>query len=95
MSCAYQGVPKYADRDITVGSVHYVMTHGRNAMGSYAGLLSVGDRWRVAMSVMNAFKSTQTMAAATPAATAPAAAAAPMATTETSTAPASPTGTTK
>ncbi|SEF97292.1 Cytochrome C oxidase, cbb3-type, subunit III [Halpernia humi] len=69
MSGAYQGVPKYADRDITVGSVHYVLTHGRNAMGSYAGMLNVGDRWRVAMYVMNAFKSTPTMAAAKPAKT--------------------------
>lgn len=55
-SGAYSGVPKYADRDITVGSVHYVIMHGRNAMGSYAGMFSEGDRWRVAMYVMNAFK---------------------------------------
>lgn len=69
VSGAYAGVPKYADRDITVGSIHYVMMHGRNAMGSYAGMLNIGDRWRVAMYVMNAFKSTPTpapvMAAAT------------------------------
>lgn len=55
-SGAYSGVPKYADRQITVGSVHYVLTNGRNAMGSYAGQLKAGDRWRVAMYVMNAFK---------------------------------------
>lgn len=55
-SGAYSGVPKYADREITVGSVHYVITNGRNAMGSYAGQLTPGDRWRVAMYVMNAFK---------------------------------------
>lgn len=55
-SGAYSGVPAYADRDITVGSVHYVITYGRNAMGSYAGQLNAGDRWRVAMYVMNAFK---------------------------------------
>ncbi|WP_417427935.1 c-type cytochrome [Halpernia sp.] len=59
-SGAYSGVPKYADREITVGSVHYVLTHGRNAMGSYAGLLNQGDRWRVAMYVMDAFKSSPT-----------------------------------
>lgn len=53
---AYAGVPKYADRLITVGSVHYVLTNGRNAMGSFAGQLNPGDRWRVAMYVMNAFK---------------------------------------
>lgn len=55
-SGAYSGVPNYADREITVGSVHYVLTHGRNAMGSYAGQLTPGDRWRVAMYVMNEFK---------------------------------------
>ncbi len=55
-SGAYSGVPNYADREITVGSVHYVLTHGRNAMGSFAGQLMPGDRWRVSMYVMNAFK---------------------------------------
>lgn len=61
---AYSGVPNYADREITVGSVHYVLTHGRNAMGSYAGQLNPGDRWRVSMYVMNAFKSGQNAAVA-------------------------------
>ncbi len=67
---AYQGVPNYKDREITVGSVHYVITHGRNAMGSYAGQLNAGDRWRVAMYIMNAFKGgvTQTVASETKAA---------------------------
>jgi len=55
-SGAYSGVPNYADRDISVGSVHYVLSYGRNAMGSYAGQLKPGDRWRVAMYVMNEFK---------------------------------------
>lgn len=67
-SGAYSGVPKYADREITVGSVHYVLTNGRNAMGSYAGQLKAGDRWRVAMYVMNEFKK-PTAAPATDAAT--------------------------
>ncbi|MPS64024.1 MULTISPECIES: c-type cytochrome [Chryseobacterium] len=67
-SGAYSGVPNYADRDITVGSVHYVLTNGRNNMGSYAGQLNAGDRWRVAMYVMSAFKK----GAAAPAAAAPA-----------------------
>ena len=56
ISGAYSGVPNYTDREITVGSVHYVLTNGRNAMGSYAGQLNAGDRWRVAMYVMSAFK---------------------------------------
>jgi len=55
-SGAYAGVPKFADRDITIGSVHYVITNGRNAMGSYAGQLKPGDRWRVALYIMNEFK---------------------------------------
>lgn len=67
-SGAFSGVPNYADREITVGSVHYVITNGRNAMGSYAGQLNAGDRWRVAMYVMNAFKK----GAAAPAAATPA-----------------------
>ncbi|WP_066678847.1 MULTISPECIES: c-type cytochrome [unclassified Chryseobacterium] len=74
-SGAYSGVPNYADREITVGSVHYVLTNGRNAMGSYAGQLNPGDRWRVAMYVMSAFKKS--------AAPAPAAAPATTETTET------------
>lgn len=72
---AYVGVPKYADRELTIGSVHYVLTNGRNAMGSYAGQLKPGDRWRVALYVMEAFKGgvstnanmTQSDAAITPA----------------------------
>jgi len=70
-SGAYSGVPNYADRDITIGSIHYVLTNGRNAMGSYAGQLNVGDRWRVALYVYNTFKASA--ATATPVAAAPAA----------------------
>jgi len=55
-SGAYSGVPKYTDREITIGSVHYVLENGRNNMGSFAGQLSPGDRWRVAMYVMHEFK---------------------------------------
>ncbi|MDQ0476048.1 mono/diheme cytochrome c family protein [Chryseobacterium sp. MDT2-18] len=65
-SGAYSGVPKYADREITIGSVHYVLTHGRNSMGSYAGQLKPGDQWRVALYIMNEFKGGLT-AAPTPA----------------------------
>lgn len=65
-SGAYAGVPKYADREITIGSVHYVLTNGRNAMGSYAGQLKPGDRWRVALYVMEAFKGGTANAPAAP-----------------------------
>jgi len=81
-SGAFSGVPNYADRELTVGSVHYVLTNGRNAMGSYAGQLNPGDRWRVAMYVMNAFKK----AAAAPAAATTATATPAAETTETTTA---------
>ena len=80
-SGAYSGVPNYADRDITIGSIHYVLTNGRNAMGSYAGQLNVGDRWRVALYVYNTFKAPTVTAA-------PAAAATPATTDKTSAAPA-------
>lgn len=59
-SGAFSGVPNYKDRDITVGSVHYVIEHGRNAMGSYAGQLLPGDMWRVAEYVINEFKPSAT-----------------------------------
>lgn len=59
-SGAYLGVPNYADRTLSVGSVHYVLTNGRNAMGSFAGQLKPADRWRVAMYVMSAFKGAKT-----------------------------------
>ncbi|MFC0343247.1 c-type cytochrome [Epilithonimonas hispanica] len=67
-SGAYSGVPNYADRDITIGSIHYVLTNGRNAMGSYAGQLNVGDRWRVALYVYNTFKAPTATVAPTEAA---------------------------
>lgn len=83
MSGAYSGVPKYSDRDITIGSIHYVLTNGRNAMGSYAGQLNVGDRWRVALYVYNAFKAPSAASASTAPAT-------PATTEQTSTAAAAP-----
>ena len=70
-SGAYSGVPAYKDREITVGSVHYVLTNGRNLMGSFAGQLTPADRWRVAMYVMSAFKANAAPAAAATASTTP------------------------
>lgn len=52
-SKAYSGVPTYAERELTVGSVYHVIMYGRNAMGSYASQLTPVDRWRVAEYVMN------------------------------------------
>lgn len=53
VSGAYLGVPNYADRPITEGTVHHVIMYGRNAMGSFASHLNEEDRWRVAEYVMH------------------------------------------
>lgn len=52
-SKAYSGVPTFAERNITVGSVYHVIMYGKNAMGSYASHLTPVDRWRVAEYVMS------------------------------------------
>lgn len=65
---AYSGVPTYAERNITIGSVYHVIMYGRNAMGSYAPQLSPIDRWRVAEYVMK-LKGVDTLADANDAAT--------------------------
>lgn len=46
------GVPSYADRVITVGSVYHVQTYGLNSMGAYANQLSQNERWMIAAYVM-------------------------------------------
>ncbi|NBL64791.1 c-type cytochrome [Flavobacterium sp. NST-5] len=48
----FLGVPSYADRVITEGSVFHVETYGLNAMGSHANQLSQEERWMVAAYVM-------------------------------------------
>ncbi|WP_339658100.1 cytochrome c [Flavobacterium frigidarium] len=44
----FLGVPSYADREITEGSVFFVVTYGLNSMGSHANQLSAHERWLVA-----------------------------------------------
>jgi mono/diheme cytochrome c family protein len=46
------GVPSYADRVITEGSVNHVINFGLNSMGSYANQLNQNERWLVAAYVM-------------------------------------------
>lgn len=46
------GVPSYADRSVTVGSVYHIMTYGLNSMGAYSNQLSQKERWMVAQYVM-------------------------------------------
>jgi len=48
----FLGVPNYAEREITEGSVYFVETYGLNAMGSHANQLSQKERWMVAAYVM-------------------------------------------
>ena len=43
----FLGVPSYADRDITLGSIYHVLIYGRNAMGSHSGQLNIKERWQV------------------------------------------------
>lgn len=46
------GVPSYADRPITEGSVFHVQQYGLNSMGSYANQMSAHERWLVSAYVM-------------------------------------------
>lgn len=48
----FLGVPSYADRVITEGSVFHVQTYGLNSMGSYANQLNQHERWLVAAYVL-------------------------------------------
>ncbi|WP_395059525.1 c-type cytochrome [Flavobacterium sp.] len=48
----FLGVPSYADREISVGSIYHVQTYGLNSMGSYANQLSQKERWEVSVYVM-------------------------------------------
>ena len=41
------GIPNYADREITEGSIYHVIYYGKNAMGSHANQLSEEERWQV------------------------------------------------
>lgn len=46
------GVPDYANRNITIGSIYHVIVYGKNMMGSYAEQLNEEDRWRVSEYVL-------------------------------------------
>ncbi len=48
----YLGVPSYADRVITEGSIFHIVTYGINSMGSHANQLSQHERWLVASYVI-------------------------------------------
>ncbi len=47
----FNGIPNYADRDITEGSIYHVIMHGKNLMGSHSSQLTYKERWQVVMYV--------------------------------------------
>ena len=48
----FLGIPSYADREITDGSIYHVLMYGKNAMGSLAGQVDATERWQIAQHVM-------------------------------------------
>lgn len=48
----FLGVPSYADRDVTIGSIYHVITYGMNSMGSHKNQLTQHERWLVAEYVL-------------------------------------------
>ena len=48
----FLGIPSYADRDITEGSIYHVIFYGRNAMGSHASQVNEIERWQITQYVM-------------------------------------------
>ncbi|MBC9797541.1 c-type cytochrome [Sinomicrobium weinanense] len=47
----FLGIPSYADRETTEGSIYHVIYYGLNSMGSYAVQLDEKERWQVVMYV--------------------------------------------
>ena len=48
----FLGIPSYADRDITEGSLYHVLMYGINLMGSHAGQVNDEERWQIAQYVL-------------------------------------------
>ncbi len=46
------GIPNYADREITEGSIYHTIYYGKNAMGSYANQINEEERWQVVSYVL-------------------------------------------
>ena len=49
----YLGVPSYADREITPGSIYHVLMYGKNLMGSHASQVNSNERWQISQYVMS------------------------------------------
>ena len=48
----FLGIPSYADREITDGSIYHVLMYGINLMGSHAGQVNEEERWQIAQYVL-------------------------------------------
>ena len=48
----FLGIPSYADREITEGSIYHVLMYGKNAMGSHAGQVNATERWQIGQYVL-------------------------------------------
>ena len=48
----FWGIPSYADRDITEGSIYHVLMYGINLMGSHAGQVNDEERWQISQYVL-------------------------------------------
>ena len=48
----FLGIPSYADRDITEGSIYHVLMHGINLMGSHASQVNQEERWNISQYVL-------------------------------------------
>ena len=49
----FLGVPNYADRDITEGSIYHVLMYGKNLMGSHASQVDAKERWQISAYAMS------------------------------------------
>lgn len=49
----FLGIPSYADRDITEGSIYHVLMYGKNLMGSHAGQVNSNERWQISQYVIS------------------------------------------
>ncbi|CAM1351400.1 c-type cytochrome [Tenacibaculum crassostreae] len=43
----FNGIPNYAERDLTPGNIYHVIMYGKNLMGSHASQLRYDERWQV------------------------------------------------
>ena len=49
----FLGIPSYADRDITEGSIYHVLMYGKNLMGSHASQVNAKERWQISQYVIS------------------------------------------